>query len=642
MAVSNVNTNRITSLYSGMDTDELVKNALTAQQRKMDITFQAKEKAQWRLDAYKEIYSSVNSLRNNFFSVMGEKSVTKNAAYNVFNATITPNSAISVKAGENALPTSFNIVKATRATAARASAQTVRQTSVSVRGAKELTLPEGKTLEESTVAELREAFGLAEDQGLQFGINGKVFEFDPNTTTMADMKETLAEAGVTLNMTPGAVNAETGATSYTFELSMANGSELKLSNTANGKAFGEDGFFGVREGTHSANIMRSDTIAEALRKNGATEEEIADLAQNGITINGAHFTFDVNKDTLRGMMNTINNDDRANAVFSYSEITGKFSIESAETGEYSRLNLKDNESTRNGLSVFGLTDVEDGTNATVELSDGTVMEESSNQFTRDGITFTIDDNYEATGSENLRVSVEQDFSSTVNAVKQFVSDYNSLIEKLNTYYTEDRNTKYDPLTEEQRDGLSEDEAKKWDEKAKSGILRNDATIGSLLSDLRKSLSVKVDSTGMSIMDLGISTVSWDSGSWKTDQGKLTLDENKLLSKLKEDPTAVQNTFAKVDQNASTTTSGYTTTSTEGFFTRVSKRLTEFSSTMRSDNIGGTTKEIYNYESDYDEMMEKYYTKQEALYLKYAQMEQALAKLQSQTFDLGAMLGMSSR
>ncbi len=632
-------TTRVTSLYSGLDTDALVTNALSTQQAKLDKIFQNKEKASWRLEAYSEISKQVSTLRSNYLSTLGSGSVIKNATYNAFTSSITSNSAVSVSAGESALPTSFSIKSVTLASAAGASAASQATSNAKAWGSGKLTIPEGKTLATTTIGELKSAFGLSDGESLSIGINGTTYSFDQNTT-MAELQTQLStKAGVTLSFNEAASANEDGTTTVSFSMAMQNGGTMKLSNVS-GTAFGSSGVFGIDEGTHYAAIKRSDTIADALRKNGASEEQITAIATNGITLNGKTFTFDPETDTLRSMMTTINNDDDANAVFSYSELTGKFSISSAETGAASALSITDTNG-YNGLAAFGLSSVSAGSDALVTLSDGTQITESSNSFTRDGITFTLTDNYTATDDTGLRVSVEQDFSGTVSAIKQFVTDYNSLIEKLNTYYTEETYSKYDPLTEEQRDDLTEKEAEKWDEKAKSGILRNDSTIGDLLSDLRKSLSVKTKSTGLSVMDLGISTTSWDSGSWKTEQGKLTLDEDKLTQMLKENPSAVQDTFTAVAQTKETTGSGYSTVSNEGFFTRMSSSLSSFSATMRNDKISGTTTAVYNYEVDYTDMLEKYYDKQEALYQKYAAMETALSKLQSQSNELSSMLGTSS-
>lgn len=643
MAISsNYYTNaRITSLYSGMDTDTLITNSLYAEQNKLDKIFQKKERAEWQLEAYAEISNMVSDLRTNFLSVLGDNSVMKNATYNKYAASITENSAISVSANETALPTSLSILSAVKATAASVSAAAKNASRASVSGSNTLTVPNGITesnLSEIKLSDLKEAFGLAEDDtALTIGVNGKNVSFGLDTT-LDQMKSSLAAQGVDFSFAGTVTNSTEGETTttkadITFSFAMQDGSSLKLSNIK-GKAFGEDGVFGVAEGTHDSEIMRTDTIAEALRKNGASEEDIQKFASEGITINGKNFKFDVNKDTLRSMMTTINSDDDAKATFSYSEITGKFSISSAETGADAALSFT-------GLAGFGLdaADVTAGSDAVVTLSDGTVMREASNEFTRDGITFNIKDNYnidKETGAvadpdKLLRVDVEQDFSGTVDAVKKFVEDYNKIIEKLNTYYTEeDHSRKYPPLTDEQRDEMTEDEIKLWDEKARSGLLRNDSMLSSVLSNLRSAIIADNSETGMNIMDLGISTASWESGSWKTEQGKLVLDEEKLLAALKDDPQAVQKTLSNAvgedgDEKA------------QGFFNKVDGYLRDFASNLRS-KTSTLTSNVYTYETDYDEMMEKYYEKQEALYQKYAAMETALSELQAQTSELAGLLG----
>jgi len=89
MAINSLgyNTQRISGLFSGMDTQSLVESMLAADQAKVDNIFRQQEKAQWKLDAYSELNTSVSSLRNTYLSVLGEKSLIKNAAYNSFSST---------------------------------------------------------------------------------------------------------------------------------------------------------------------------------------------------------------------------------------------------------------------------------------------------------------------------------------------------------------------------------------------------------------------------------------------------------------------------------------------------------------------------------------------------------------------------
>lgn len=634
-SVNGASATRITSLYSGLDTDALVKNALSTDQTKLDKVFQNKEKATWRLSAYSELYSQVNSLRSNYLSVLGQNSVIKNGAYNAYNASITDNTALSVTATENALPTSFNIKGIVMATAAGIGAGSAAHSATQAWGSSSVNTPEGGVSGETTVAKLAGAFGLEAGQDLSFAINNKTYTF-AQTAKLSEIESALSADGIDWDYT-ATEDAEAGTTAISSTFTDSTGKTMTLANIT-GKAFGTDGVFGSFEGSHTAAISRGDTIAEALRKNGVSEADIASFGE--VTVNGKTFTFDPETTTLRSMMNTINTDTDADATFDFSEITGQFSIKTKTTGADSRLSIS-------GLDAFGLgtaaADAARGSDASITLTDDTVITSASNNFTKDGITFNITDNYTApAGSTGLRMSVTQDLEPTVTAMKKFVEDYNSLIEKLNTYYTEETFSKYSPLTEEQRDELEEKEAEKWDEKAKSGILRNDATIGSLMTELRSALTVKSSTTGLSVMDLGISTVAWDSSDWKKDQGKLQLDEDKFRAMLQENPTAVQETLTGTDPaGVSVTKTSSGAVSSSGFFTRISNTLYEGSKTLRGENISQETKSISDYEDDYDDMLAKFYEKQEALYLKYAAMEKALSSLQSQTDNLAALLGSNS-
>ena len=247
----------------------------------------------------------------------------------------------------------------------------------------------------------------------------------------------------------------------------------------------------------------------------------------------------------------------------------------------------------------------------------------------------------------LQVSVERDVEPTISAIKSFIEDYNKLVGDLNGKYYEKAYRTYTPLTEEQRREMSEKEAELWDEKAKSGILRNDSTIGSLLTNLRSALAVKVGDTGMSAYDIGISTVAWKTDSWRTEQGKLQLDESKLRAALEKDPDAVQKVLSAVstgsDGTADTSVSSVNGTqkSEAGLFTRMNAFFTSFNSTMRSKNIVNEQKSISNYTEKLSEMLTKMSEKEEKYWAQFSKLETALSEMQSQQSWLSSQLGLSA-
>lgn len=88
--------------------------------------------------------------------------------------------------------------------------------------------------------------------------------------------------------------------------------------------------------------------------------------------------------------------------------------------------------------------------------------------------------------------------------------------------------------------MSDKEIELWEEKAKSGLLRSDSLLSSILSEMRMALGAAVERSGgaVSLRQMGITTGAW------YEYGRLYLDENKLRSALTEDPDAVRELFTQ--------------------------------------------------------------------------------------------------
>jgi flagellar hook-associated protein 2 len=101
---------------------------------------------------------------------------------------------------------------------------------------------------------------------------------------------------------------------------------------------------------------------------------------------------------------------------------------------------------------------------------------------------------------------------------------NKLIKKLDDYVNaEDNSYDYPPLTEAQKEEMSDDEIEKWEEKAKTGILKNNTAIERLLSDLKQAFFTSAGGTGSAAASIGLSTGNY----FTSDKGSLTLDTDKL-------------------------------------------------------------------------------------------------------------------
>ena len=283
----------------------------------------------------------------------------------------------------------------------------------------------------------------------------------------------------------------------------------------------------------------------------------------------------------------------------------------------------DGEPTANAVTV-------EGTNAEVVI-DGRIYNSSSNKISASNVTYTL----LSTGKANATVS--QDTDKIIENVKQFVEDYNKIMDMLNEKYYEEKYSDYDVLTQSQEKSMTKEQIDKWNEKAKSGILNHSNTVGKIISNMREALYTpvtSVDSNYNTMMSLGISST--------TDRGHISLDEDKLKKALAADPDAVYQVFAssgeKTKTNADGTTSTYTDYNAQGVMQRISDKLYDglkeinsyagnSSEVDDSSALGNLIRELKTKMSNFKLMMTSY---ENLLYKKYDAMETAIQRLSYQS------------
>src|SRR5699024_11555498 len=184
--------------------------------------------------------------------------------------------------------------------------------------------------------------------------------------------------------------------------------------------------------------------------------------------------------------------------------------------------------------VLGLTGTETGgENARFTYNNGLTIESKDNSYTLNGITFEFHNVTEG----NARISVQTDVDQSFDKIMDFVNKYNELIYEMNKSQTEERFRDYLPLSEEQKADMTDKQIELWEEKAKSGMLRGEATIRNGMYELRGRLQAQVSNEGaFSVLSsIGITTTAN-----YLDGGKLEVDENKLKAALRENPDDVYN------------------------------------------------------------------------------------------------------
>lgn len=263
-----------------------------------------------------------------------------------------------------------------------------------------------------------------------------------------------------------------------------------------------------------------------------------------------------------------------------------------------------------------------GTNASVKV-DGMSYDITSNKLSVNGVTYDFTG---ATAGTTSTVTVTQDTDSIISKVKSFIDDYNNLLKTLTDAYNEKPNSSYKPLTDAQREQMKDEQIEKWEEKAKSGLLYHDQTLGKLISEMREAVSTPIEGVAgkyNSIFTIGISTTGT--------KGQLTLDEDKLKAALVDDPDSVYNVFAKLDSNDMDNASKSGIAQRLGdVFTSNMKNIRSHSgtdlTTSDDSDLSKLLRELQTKMSNFKAMMNAF---EDKLYKRYDSMETALARLGTQ-------------
>lgn len=222
---------------------------------------------------------------------------------------------------------------------------------------------------------------------------------------------------------------------------------------------------------------------------------------------------------------------KANTQFKYDKDASGFIINST-----SNVELGADITTLTALGVTGATTAI-AEKAVVKYN-GMTIESNTNEIKVDGVTV----NLKGTGTVHITSSL--DTEGVFDFVKEFVNEYNKLMDELNTMIDAPYNKNYKPLTEEQKKDMSEDEIKLWNEKVEKSILRKDPVLEKLTNGMRDIMSSVVGGNEFgSLSSIGIS-----SGNWK-EQGKLYIDETKLKEAIEKNPKGVMDLFAGNENEA---------------------------------------------------------------------------------------------
>ncbi len=566
---------RVSGINSGLDTDSIVQELVSAYNTKTEKYQKEQTKLSWKQEIWKGLNTKVYSLYNN----VGK--LRFSSAYSTKKTTSSDTTKATVTASSNA-------VNGTQKLHVLATAQSGYLT------------------------------------GGKLSLREEVTEAD-GTTKLQDVK--------------GTVKAET-----------------KLS---------EIGFTGDEA---SLNINTTDEDGNAVTKTvSLTKDSTIQDVVNALKDNGLNASFDANN----------------GRIFVSSKSTGKaadFSLTSATTKlvekkdadgnvikdsdgnpEMESVELSDEEkaASKKLLGLLGLdTDSSnaygdkaakiDGRDAVISLN-GVKYTNTTNDFAINGLNISVNgvtddvldpDNYDVSNlndSTAISINTTTDSQGIYDTVKDFLTEYNNIINEITKLYNADSAGSYEPLTDDEKDKMSDTEIEKWETKIKDSLLRRDNSLSSVMNAMMTSMSqaIEINGKSYSLSSFGIQTLGFLNAAENEqnayhingdeDDENTSGNEDKLMAAITSDPDTVIEFMKQLSTNL------YKAIDDQMQSNDLRSRYKIYNDKEMDKQYNSLTKTIKEWE-------QKVSDKEDYYYKQFSNMETALAKLQSQTSSISSMLG----
>lgn len=354
------------------------------------------------------------------------------------------------------------------------------------------------------------------------------------------------------------------------------------------------------------------------------------------------FSYEIEEgESVQSLLKRITKDDNGVRAFQDAS-SGKVIMETNRTGVY---NVDENGDRAGNEIIFNndeggnssfFTDVlkldssneVQAQNAIFSYNNSQEIETKNNEYNLNGMTFQFHNETEG----NARMTVINNVEDTFESITAFVEKYNEVIDKMNKSQQEEIHRDFPPLTEEQKKEMSEKEIEQWEEKAQSGILRNESSIRNGMYSMRSSWYANVETGGefSSLTQIGITTSSKHS-----DGGKLVIDETKLRQALNEDPESVQGLFTNSSENESKGIMQRLEDSVKSTIKKIEQQAGKDYHTLDNYSIGKQMKSNEDRISTFQSRLEKVETR---YWNQFTQMEKAIQRLNDQSEQLLSQFG----
>lgn len=582
---------RISGLNSGLDTESLVSELVSAYRTKGEKYEKEQTKISWKQEAWKSLSSKTYSFRNSL------DKMRFSSGYNLKTTSVSNSSKATVTAGNNAVN----------------GTQTLEITSLAKTGyltGGKMSSANGTAVAASTtMGEL----GLSENGDIS--INGKRIQIN-SQMKVSEVISKFQDAGVSAsfdatNQRIFVSSKESGKEAY-FALTALNGNGAKALSALGLNAKPADDDTTYAQYVNDYGSKTDDELRALLQSYDTTDSEsdrlIASFAKEYKNADDA-----VTKDEVLQELKQF---------LSYAKDV------QTKTDEELGYNTGKNTGKTGAVRIYGK-------NAEITLN-GASFTSNSNSFSINGLTITAMALTEP--GETLSITTSTDNQGIYDKIKDFLSEYNSIINSMTSSYNAASASDYEPLTDDEKESMSEKEIEKWEEKGKSAVLRRDSTLSTLMSAMTNAMSKSYTINGKSyaLSSFGIKTLGITNAEKNehnayhidgdADDENTSSNTDKLMAAIVADPDGVTQFFQKLSSD---------------LYESLGKQMT--STTLRSYGSFYNDKELekeYNsYTTKISDWEQKVSDIEDSYYKKFAAMESALSELQSQSSQLSGLLGM---
>uniref|UniRef100_UPI003FF03844 flagellar filament capping protein FliD n=1 Tax=Agathobacter sp. TaxID=2021311 RepID=UPI003FF03844 len=290
----------------------------------------------------------------------------------------------------------------------------------------------------------------------------------------------------------------------------------------------------------------------------------------------------------------------------------------------------------------------DGRDAVIALN-GVKYTNTTNDFAINGLNISVNgvtddvadpdstDLSSLNDSTAISINTTTDSQGIYDTVKNFLTEYNNIINEITKLYNADSAGSYEPLTDDEKDKMSDTEIEKWETKIKDSLLRRDSSLSSVMNAMMTSMSqpIEINGKSYSLSSFGIQTLGFLNAA-ENEQNAYHIDgdeddentsgnQDKLMAAITSDPDTVIEFMKQLSTNL------YKSIDDQMQSNDLRSRYKIYNDKEMDKQYTNLTKTIKEWESKVSDK-EDYYYKQ------FSNMETALAKLQSQTSSISSMLG----